>query len=50
MNEASPIKADLQPALTLEVEDGIAVLTMARPKQRNPFTQDFRDQIAALLG
>ena len=50
MNEASPMKVDAQTALTLEVYDGIAVLTMARPKQRNPFTQDFRDQIATSLG
>lgn len=37
------------PALTLEITDGIATLTMARPSQRNPFTQDFRDCIAAHL-
>ena len=40
---------DLEPPLTLVVADGIATLTMARPRQRNPFTQDFRDTIAAML-
>lgn len=49
MNEASPITTDTQPVISLEVTDGIATLSMNRPKQRNPFTADFLEQIAASL-
>jgi 2-(1,2-epoxy-1,2-dihydrophenyl)acetyl-CoA isomerase len=35
--------------LSLDVTDGIATLTMTRPRQRNPFTQEFKEEIAGLL-
>jgi len=38
-------KQSLQPAIELTLEDGIAVLTMNRPEQRNPFTPEFSSQI-----
>lgn len=37
------------PPFDFDVADGIATLTMTRPKQRNPFTPDFTDAIARLL-
>ena len=37
------------PPFKLEIADGIATLTMTRPKQRNPFTPEFTDAIATLL-
>lgn len=36
-------------AVALDVQNGIATLTMSRPEQRNPFTQEFRDDIARHL-
>ena len=35
--------------IAFDVTDGIATLTMARPKQRNPFTDEFRNRIADLV-
>lgn len=39
MNVSTP--EETQDAVLLTIEDGIAVVTMARPKQRNPFTAEF---------
>lgn len=49
MNEASPITDDTLAPVTLTVENGIATLAMTRARQRNPFTQEFRDAISACL-
>ena len=49
MNQQPPNTTETPGPLSLDVTDGIATLTMARAKQRNPFTQEFKDQIADLL-
>ncbi len=49
MNEALPVKTETDQALVLDVADGVATLTMCRPRQRNPFTPQFKDEISALL-
>lgn len=49
MNEASPITSDTLPVISLDVTDGIAILSMNRPKQRNPFTADFLESMERLL-
>ncbi len=49
MNTESPGASHEDQAVVLDVADGIATLTMNRPRQRNPFTQEFYEQIAGHL-
>ncbi|MEM8977657.1 MAG: enoyl-CoA hydratase/isomerase family protein, partial [Pseudomonadota bacterium] len=48
MNDAAA-HVEANQVITLDVKDGIATMTMARPKQRNPFTPEFKERIAALM-
>ena len=49
MNQTTPQSTEASPPVTLAVDSGIATLTMARPKQRNPFTSEFREAISGAL-
>ncbi len=48
MNDAAA-QVETDQVITLDVTDGIATMTMSRPKQRNPFTPEFKERIAELM-
>ncbi len=49
MNEAAQIQPTADNTVVLDVTDGIATVTMNRPKQRNAFTDDFKRQMASVV-
>ncbi|MGI9425060.1 MAG: enoyl-CoA hydratase/isomerase family protein [Hyphomicrobiaceae bacterium] len=49
MNEAALVTADTAPAITLDVNDGIAMVRMTRARQRNPFTTEFRSRMTEIM-